>query len=166
MSRNAEKAGIMIHRRLREKAAAVRATLAAILLLSGGVYGTAHARDTEYRLAISDVMQNPEFKAKLGSDVVFHFGDGKAPGQSLGEFVTNRKTNTVGKPDEEACRWAMLSALVELRERAEKEGGNAVVNIVSYYKKVTYSSPTLYECHAGSILAGVALKGVVVKLKK
>ena len=113
-------------------------------------------------------MQNPEFKARLGDDVAFRFGDGKVPAgaQQLGEFVTNKKTNSVGKPDEEACRWAMLSALLELRERAAKEGGNAVVNIVSYYKKETYSSPTDYECHAGGIIAGVALKGVVVKLRK
>jgi uncharacterized protein YbjQ (UPF0145 family) len=146
----------------------IRATTALILLLGVGLAGTAHARDSEYKLPINDVMQNPEFKARLGDDVAFRFGDGKVPAgaQQLGEFVTNKKTNSVGKPDEEACRWAMLSALLELRERAAKEGGNAVVNIVSYYKKETYSSPTEYECHAGGIIAGVALKGVVVKLRK
>jgi hypothetical protein len=146
----------------------MRATIAMLLLLSAGLSGAAHARDSEYKLAISEVLQNPEFKAKLGNDVAFRFGDGRLPGgaQSLGEFVTNRKTNSIARPDEEACRWAMLSALMELRERAQKEGANAVVNIVSYYRKVTYSSPTLYECHAGGIVAGVALKGVVVKLKK
>lgn len=146
----------------------MRAAFVLALLMSVGLYGAAQARDTEYKLAISEVMQNPEFKAKLGSDIAFRFGEGKMPAgaQPLGEFVTNRKTNSVGKPDEEACRWAMLSALIELRERAQKQGGNAVVNIVSYYKKITYSSPTTYECHAGGILAGVALKGVVVKLKK
>jgi uncharacterized protein YbjQ (UPF0145 family) len=146
----------------------MRATLVLALLISVGLCGAAQARDTEYKLAISEVMQNPEFKAKLGSDIAFRFGEGKmrAGAQSLGEFVANRKTNSVGKPDEEACRWAMLSVLIELRERAQKQGGNAVVNIVSYYKQATYSSPTMYECHAGGFLAGVALKGVVVKLKK
>lgn len=59
----------------------------------------------------------------------------------------------------------MLSALLELRERAKKLGGNAVTNIVSYYKKDTSSSETEYDCHAGNIIAGVALKGTVVKLK-
>jgi uncharacterized protein YbjQ (UPF0145 family) len=144
----------------------MRATLAMLLLLSLGLCGAAQARDTQYKLAISEVMENPDFKAKLGNDILFRFGDEKAAGVPLGEFVTNRKTNSVGKPDEQACRWAMLSALIELRDRAQQEGGDAVVNIVSYYKKVTYSSPTLYECHAGALIAGVALKGQVVKLKK
>jgi uncharacterized protein YbjQ (UPF0145 family) len=146
----------------------MRTTLAMVLLVSAGLTGAADARDSEYKLPINEVTQNPEFKARLGDAVVFRFGNGKMPAgaQSLGEFVTNKKTNSVGKPDEEACRWAMLSALLELRERAEKEGGNAVVNIVSYYKKDTYSSPTEYECHAGGLIAGVALKGTVVKLRK
>jgi len=127
----------------------------------------AQARDSEYKLKIDEVLQRADFKDKLGSDVRFYFGDGKTPAvsQTLGEFITNKKTNSVGKPDEEACRWAMLSALIELRERAEKEGGNAVIKIVSYYKKVTFSSPTEFECHAGGILAGVALKGTIAKLK-
>jgi hypothetical protein len=53
-----------------------------------------------------------------------------------------------------------------LAGRARTEGGNAVINIVSYYKKNVFSSATEYECHAGAIIAGVALKGTVVKLSK
>jgi hypothetical protein len=145
-----------------------RTKLVFALVLGIGIAGTAHARDSEYKLPIQEVLQNPEYKAKLGDDVTFRFGDGKVPARarSLGEFVANQKTNSVGRPDEQACRWAMLGALVELRERALKEGGNAVVNIVSYYQKDTFSSPTLYDCHAGGIIAGVALKGTVVKLRK
>jgi len=60
----------------------------------------------------------------------------------------------------------MISALKELAERAKTEGGDAVVDIVSYYKKNVFSSATEYECHAGNIVAGVALKGRVVKLAK
>ena len=59
----------------------------------------------------------------------------------------------------------MLSALLEFRETAEKNGANAVTNLVSYYKKDAQSSDTDYECHAGAFVAGVALKGTVVKLK-
>jgi hypothetical protein len=127
----------------------------------------AEARDTEYKLKIAEVLQNPAYKAKLGDDVAFYFGEQKpgAVDQSLGEWVTNRKTNSAGKPDEEACRWAMLSALLELRERAKKLNANAVTNIVSYFKKNTFTSNTDYECHAGAFVAGVALKGTVVKLK-
>ena len=147
----------------------MRVFLMGLLVLAGVMAAAAaHARDSEYKLKIDEVMQRADFKDKLGSDVRFYFGDAKTPavGQTLGEFVTNKKTNSVGKPDEEACRWAMLSALIELRDRAHKEGGNAVIKIVSFYKQATFSSATEYDCHAGGIIAGVALKGTVAKLKK
>ncbi len=139
------------------------------LLATGLLVATAaaQARDSDYKLKIDEVLQRADFKDKLGSDVRFYFGDRKTPavGRTLGEFVANRKTNSIGKPDDEACRWAMLSALLDLRDRAHKQGGNAVIKIVSYYKKVTFSSPTQFECHAGGILAGVTLKGTIAKLK-
>lgn len=140
------------------------------LLAAGMVFAAtaAQARDSEYKLKIDEVMQNPEFKAKIGNDVAFYFGNRKTPpiAQKFGDFVGNKKTNSVGKPDEQACRWAMASVLIEFAERARKMGGNAVVNVVSYYKQVTYSSVSDFDCHAGGLLAGVALKGTVVKLKK
>jgi hypothetical protein len=126
------------------------------------------ARDTEYRLKTEEVLQRDDYKARLGNDVRFFFEGQTAPAvaASLGEFVTNRKTNSAGKPDEEACRWAMLAALIQLRDKAKEIGGDAVTNIVSYYKKKTFASAAEYECHAGAIIADVALKGTVVKLKK
>ncbi len=147
----------------------MRKLLIGLLMLTGAAtMEPAHARDTPYNLAISEAMQAPEFKDKLGSDVSFFFGAQRSPpiGQKLGEFVSNRKTNSFGKSDETACRWAMLSALLEFKERALKMGGDAVVNIVSYYKKDSMSSETEYQCHAGGIMAGVAFKGTVVKLQK
>ncbi len=125
----------------------------------------AAARDTRYELKIADVQADPRYAQNVPAGVKFYFANQTAPaGQNLGEFVTNRKTNSFGKQDEEACTWAMISAMKELGERAIAEGGNAVINIVSYYKKKPFSSDTLYECHAGAIVAGVALKGSVVKV--
>jgi hypothetical protein len=136
------------------------------LMASLVLCGAAQARNTEYKLKIAEVLQDPEYRSKLGDTVTFYFGNQPAPPvvKSFGEFVTNRKTNSFGKADEEACRWAMLSALIELRDRAWKMGGNAVTNIVSYFKKDTASSESVYECHAGALIAGVALRGTVVKL--
>lgn len=127
----------------------------------------AAARDTPYHLKIDDVKKDARYGESVPSDVTFYFADQKPANidKELGEFVTNRKTNSVGRPDEDACRWAMMSALKELAERAKQEGGNAVINVVSYYKKVVFTSATEYECHAGAFVAGVALKGTVVKLK-
>jgi hypothetical protein len=139
--------------------------MASIVLIGAA---PAQARDTEYHLKIDEVLQNAEYQQKLGNAVRFYFGNQQAPHaeKTFGEFVTNRKTNSFGKPDEEACRWAMLSALIELRDRAWKMGGNAVTNIVSYFKKETASSEAVYECHAGAFVAGVALRGTVAKLDK
>ena len=147
------------------------ASLACLACLAASIpLGTtaAAARDTRYELKIDDVKKDPRYAETVPTDVTFYFGKQAPAGKAvdLGEFVTNRKTNSVGRPDEEACRWAMMAALKVLRERAIAEGGNAVINIVSYYKKNTFSSDTLYECHAGAIVAGVALKGTVVKLSK
>jgi uncharacterized protein YbjQ (UPF0145 family) len=135
-------------------------------LLACGVVTTAQARDTDYKLKIDEVLQGSDAKEKLGSDVKFFFGPQKAPAGTNIEtsYVANPKTNSFGKPDEVACRWAMLSALIDLQDRARKQGGNAVVNVVSYYKKIEFSSETDYDCHAGAFIAGVALKGTIVKL--
>jgi len=126
------------------------------------------ARDTAYHLKIDDVRNDPRYSSAVPADVTFSFAAPASgtPAKDFGEFVTNRKTNSVGRPDEEVCRWAMISALKELAERAKTEGGDAVVDIVSYYKKNVFSSATEYECHAGNIVAGVALKGRIIKLAK
>jgi uncharacterized protein YbjQ (UPF0145 family) len=127
----------------------------------------AQARNTRLTLKIQDVLDSSDYKEKVGNAIAFYFPNHPAPqiAQNLGEYVTNKKTNAFGKADETACRWAMLSALIELRDRAVKEGGNAVINVVSYYDKDELPDKSEYECHAGAVIAGVALKGTVVKLK-
>jgi uncharacterized protein YbjQ (UPF0145 family) len=135
-----------------------------ILALIGvvGVQG-AQARDVEHSLSIAEFMADAEVRQKLGSDVTFYFSGQPTPrvGKSFGDVVTNRKTNAFGKSDAASCRWAMLSALIHLRDRAKELGGNAVINVVSYYKKNITASPTDYICHAGNVVTGVALKGTV-----
>jgi uncharacterized protein YbjQ (UPF0145 family) len=85
--------------------------------------------------------------------------------KTIGEFATNKKTNAFGKSDEAACQHVFLSAVLELQERARKEGGNAVINIKSNYKNDLRASATEFTCGAGAVLAGVALVGDVVTLK-
>lgn len=85
--------------------------------------------------------------------------------QRLGEDVTNKKTNAANKSDVEACNWVALSALLALQDGAKSRGANAVVDIVSYYKKNEFKSATNYECWAGTFVAGVALKGTYAKVK-
>ena len=128
---------------------------------------SAYARDTTLHLPVQDVLNSPDFQQKVGNDVQFYFAGQPSPKtlKSFGEDITNKKTNAVGKSDAVACRYVMLSALIQLKEHAQSVGANAVTNIVSYYQKNTFSSPTEYECHAGALMAGVALKGTFVKTK-
>jgi hypothetical protein len=139
------------------------ALLTAAALLA---FSVAHARDTALKLPIKDAMATEAAKSQLGTDVKFFFGSEAhpAPKTTLGTYTSNKKTNFANKSDKEGCEWVFLSAMVPLKQRALAEGGNAVINIQSYYKKNEFSSPTEYECHAGAFVGGVALRGTVVKL--
>lgn len=123
------------------------------------------ARDTAHFFSIDDAMSTIDAKQKLDQGIKFVFGKEVKGGTSnYGTFTSNKKTNAFNKSDENACHWVFLSAMISLQNRAVAEGGNAVVNIHSYYKKNTYISETEFECHTGAIMAGVALRGTVVKL--
>jgi len=139
-------------------------TIAVALILSGA--WPAQARDDKLMLPIATALEAKDAKEKLDGSVKFYFGDQQTPKilTKLGTDVTNQKTNAVGKSDERACNWVFLSAMIQLDKRAKQLGANAVVNIVSYYQKNVMSSPTEFECHAGAIIAGVALRGEFVKI--
>jgi hypothetical protein len=139
---------------------------ATCLLATALLASTAHARDDAMKFPLSDALNTADAKDKLGGDVRFYFGDQKhaAVSKSYGTVSTSRKTNGVGKSDQAACEWAFLSAMIALRDRALKEGGNAVINISSNYKNNEFKSATEYECGAGNIMVGVSFKGEVVKL--
>lgn len=127
----------------------------------------AQARDDINRYSIESAMSNSAAKEKLNKGYTFKFGD-QAHGKitaNHGEFMSNKKTNAFGKSDKQACDWAFLSAMLSFQDRINKEGGNAVVNIRSYYKKNTLSSATEYECGNGAIIAGVTFQGDVVTLE-
>lgn len=128
----------------------------------------ASARDTTHYLPIKEAIEQGKAEDKLGNDVKLYFAGQSASVQSTIKkgVVTNKKTNAANKTDEQACRIAMISALIQMQETARKQGGNAVTNIESFYKKKAYRSNSQYECHAGAIMAGVALRGNIVKLKR
>ncbi len=137
-------------------------------LLALFLVGTASARDTHHMFSIDEAMNTVDAKGKLDPSIKLYFGNQKHPRieKELGKWGTNKKTNAFGKEDKVACEWAFLSALLELQERAKKEGGDAVVAIRSNYRGQEKVSDTEYECGAGAIMAGVAFKGTVVKLAK
>ncbi|MBA1273760.1 hypothetical protein [Stutzerimonas azotifigens] len=85
--------------------------------------------------------------------------------RTLRSVTSNRKTNASNKSDEEACSWVLQSVLASLQNTAKQAGANAVVNIVSYYKRNAYQDPARYECHAGMAIAGVALRGQLATIE-
>ncbi|MEN5266126.1 excinuclease ATPase subunit [Stenotrophomonas sp. TWI587] len=141
------------------------ALIAATALLA--VASTAQARDTRVEQSLHELVNSAEARnVGIDGSVKFYLaGEKVSVLQRLGEDVTNKKTNAANKSDAEACRWVALSALRALQDGAKSRGANAVVDIVSYYKKNEFKSTTNYECYAGAILAGVALKGTYAKVK-
>lgn len=127
---------------------------------------SAHARDNIVKVSLDAVLEQAEAKEKLDGSVKFYLAGAKTPRieKKLGEDVTNQKTNGFNKSAEHGCEHVALSALIALQEGAKRAGANAVVDIVSYYKKEVSSSPTDIECHDGALISGVALKGTYAKV--
>ncbi|MCX4025397.1 excinuclease ATPase subunit [Endozoicomonas sp. SM1973] len=142
--------------------------LCTLLAFSTLAISSVEARDTRTMYSIQEALSKPAAKEKLLPNVPLYFGNQPTPRvlKRLGEYMSNKKTNAFNKSDKEACQWVILSALISLQQRAIQEGGNAVVNIKSYYKKNEISSTTEFECGAGALIAGVTLKGTVVKLAR
>lgn len=144
----------------------MRNSVPAALLAALALAFPVSARDSALHFPVSAAIAAGRSQGILDGSVQFYFAGQKTPAiaKRFGESVSNRKTNAVGKSDSQACEWVMLSALQALQEEAKARNANAVIDIVSYYKKRTYSSATEYECHAGGIMAGVALKGSLARI--
>jgi hypothetical protein len=145
-----------------------------VLLLSallgaslGAVAPAAHARDTIVNITLESVLEMPEAKKSLDGSVRFFLAGAPTPAveRRLGSDVSNKKTSGVGKTDEFGCRWAALAALEAFQKQARAQGANAVVDLVSYYKKNETRDPHTIQCHAGGVVIGVALKGEYAKVK-
>ena len=98
-------------------------SIAAAALCVTALHATpALARDTVYLLPLQEVLDMPEAKEKLDGSVRFFLSGQKTPKvlETKDSDVSNRKTNGVGKSDEDACRWAALSALLAFRDKAGK----------------------------------------------
>ena len=126
------------------------------------------ARDEHIRFPIQPALEKgSSYRTKIEYDVRLLFGDEKAPSvtKRMGSFSANTKSNLFGKSDQEACDIAFISALADLQQHARREGGNAVINIRSVYRGENAPSRSEYVCGVGTIMVGVTLEGMVVRLK-
>jgi hypothetical protein len=148
----------------------LKLTVKPLLMLAVGILcvsTAAHARNDILRMPLADALRSPDAMARLDPHIRLYFGPQKygEPLQRFGTSKTNKKTNFFNKSDKEGCEWVFLSAALALQERARSVGANAVVNIVSVYQNIEFSSDTHYECGAGNVAGGVALRGEMVTLR-
>jgi len=144
---------------------------AASLLLALAFAISSKAADRTVYIPLEAAVQAAQAAGKIDGSVQFYLADAGPTEDQIAQvlqmgIVTNKKTNAFAKKDETACLHVAQSAIIALHNAAQKAGADAVTNIVSYYRKNEYRSTTNLECHAGGTIAGVALKGDLVKLKK
>lgn len=131
----------------------------------------AFADDRAGSLSIKEAMKPALVqKAKLGDSVSFYFGSQSHPAveKKLGSATGLQNTSAFLKSDFNACSWGFLGALKKLRNQAEEAGGNAVINIQSYFmttKNKPMVSTKYVTCAIGAASARIVLRGEIVKLK-
>ena len=125
---------------------------------------TAQAADDVHNLNFKEAVDRAVADGFLDGSVKFYLAGTKSGGKVISKgLVTNKKTNGFGKSAENACEHVLRSALIQFQNTAKARGANAVTNIVSYYKSNESRNSKTYECHKGTAVAGVALKGDIVK---
>ena len=141
---------------------------AATALLICALPSISQARDTAVYLPFDKAVAEATRAGKIDGSVKFYLAGNTPTGNvtvlSAGA-VTNKKTNAFNKSDEVACEWVAQSAIISLHQAAKNAGANAVTNIVSFYKSNERKDAKTYECHAGALMAGVALKGDLAKVQ-
>lgn len=146
----------------------VKSWAAAAAVVLSVLPAVSQARDTALYLPFDKVIADMTAAKKLDGTVNFYLAGVQPKGSVsvvLPGVVTNKKTNAFNKSDNDACEWVLQSAILQMNEAAKNAGANAVTNIVSFYKKNERKDPATYECHAGAIMAGVALKGDLSKVQ-
>lgn len=143
-----------------------------LLLLTCGLLAISSPAAAADNVLIMDpqvALSSDEFKAALGNDVAFYFIGAAKPAvkTQMEEVLINKRTTLSLGPQEANCRRALLAAFRDLKARAKKRGGDAVVNLVSFYKEHYTADSKMVECHSSSdVRAHVILRGNVAQLDK
>jgi len=143
----------------------IRAILVASFLAIA-IAAPAEARNDEHLFDVKDAIDTGTGNANL-LDIPYYFKGQSHPGvaKKIGTWASNRSSRGAFRSDEASCKVAFLSALIRLQERAQSEGGNAIIDIRSVTRGTTTESATQYRCVAGSVVVHVGLEGTVVKTK-
>jgi uncharacterized protein YbjQ (UPF0145 family) len=146
----------------------MKSLLFALTVLTSAMVVTdpAHGRNVQLFIPIADALNASEIKDRPTGAVKFFFATQKSPEiiKNLGSYFAGPRTGATGLSDQRACHEAFHWTLLNMEKRAQRVGANAVVNIVSYYRKKEMASSTDFECHVGNVIATVWLKGDLVKI--
>jgi hypothetical protein len=136
--------------------------LMAAVVLAAAPLSRAQAGEVEMH-PIAAVLNNAEFAEKIGH-IKFYFGHQHHPaGKTLGEIKTSGKTNGFNKDGETACQRAMADALIRFAATAQKRGGDAVVDIQTWFGAREEDSETEYVCGSGAFISRVEIKGTIIR---
>lgn len=125
---------------------------------------SAQAADQMHDFNFQEAVNRAVADGVLDGSVEFYLAGTKSGGKVIERgLVTNKKTNGFAKSAESSCDHVLRSALIQFQNTAKAKGANAVNNLVSFYKSNETRSTTTYQCAKGTALAGVALKGDLVK---
>lgn len=139
-----------------------KALIAASLCFSGAM--SAHAADSMHDFDFKEAVDRAVADGTLDGTVKFYLAGTKSGGQVIQKgLVVNKKTNGFAKSAESSCDHVLRSTLIQFQSTAKAKGANAVTNLVSFYKSNETRSTTTYQCAKGTAVAGVALKGDIVK---
>lgn len=138
--------------------------LACALAFSLASASPAHAADQILDIPVADAKASRHATALL--DIPFYMaGEAHPPVErKIGNWPTNQRTNAFGKAKTDACQRVFISAIKSLQQRAQIEGGDAVIDVQSNTKNQKFESATEFRCAAGAVVANVALTGTIVKL--
>ncbi len=134
-------------------------------LLALVVASSATARETEHLLSVQEVVESERGVAHL-LDLPFYFKGQPHPKilKPISQVTTKQSTRGAFRSDEASCAVALLSALRDLQEIAQNDGGNAITEIVSITRGKQTESATQFRCVAGEMVVHVGLKAKVVKI--
>lgn len=138
--------------------------LVLLLLLLSGTVGNATAEDRVLKFPVKHALNSKLGKEKMLDDIRVYMVGQKHPGvgRSYREYQSNKRSS--GMSDQDACDKAFLSAIIGLQQRADREGGNAVIDIFSVTNNKKLKSSDTYSCLRGRSMANVILRGTVVRL--
>ena len=127
------------------------------------------ARGAVVLIDFQQALNSDEIKKALGDDVAFYLSGATTPvvRTSFQEVIGNSSTIRWYGSGQKPCMVVLLKVLQIMRDQAKQQGGNAVVNVIGYYKKKELVNSSMIECYTGAQVQGhITLKGTVAEVEK